>query len=136
MDISWAKLVPELTVSDFEKSLEFYETLGFKQLYSRPGFVYLEFEGIQWMLQTLENDSWKTAPLEKPFGRGINFQIECSDATMLRNKLISLDYPLFQDLEDSWYKTGETLSGQREFLLQDPDGYLLRFAEHLGEKER
>ncbi len=135
MTITWAKLVPELSVSDFEKSLEFYELLGFKQLYSRPGFVYLEFEGIQWMLQTLENDSWQTAAFEKPLGRGINFQIECSDATGIRNKLIALNYPLFRDLKDSWYKTGEILSGQRECLVQDPDGYLLRFAEHLGEKE-
>jgi hypothetical protein len=26
------------------------------------------------------------------------------------------------------------LAGQREFLLQDPDGYLLRFVQYLGER--
>ena len=27
------------------------------------------------------------------------------------------------------------LLGNKEFLVQDPDGYLLRFSEDLGEKE-
>ncbi|MCA9838222.1 MAG: VOC family protein [Trueperaceae bacterium] len=135
MTINWAKLVPELTVSDFETSLEFYKALGFELLFERPGFAYLEFEGVQWMIQCLENDDWQTASLEKPFGRGINFQIECKDATVIRNKLDARNYELFRDLKDSWYKTGEVLSGQREFLVQDPDGYLLRFAQSLGEKE-
>ena len=135
MDINWAKLVPELTVSDFETSLEFYRALGFELLFERPGFAYLEFEGIQWMLQSVENDDWQTAPLEKPYGRGINFQIECSDALAIRDQLILLKYPLFRDLRDNWYQTGTVVSGQREFLVQDPDGYLLRFAQPLGEKE-
>ncbi|HAT7741725.1 TPA: VOC family protein, partial [Vibrio vulnificus] len=28
------------------------------------------------------------------------------------------------------------LSGQKEFLVQDPDGYLLRFSQYLGEKPK
>lgn len=133
MDINWAKLVSELSVSDLEKSLAFYQGLGFKELFGRPGFACLEFEASQWMLQELENDDWQTAPLEKPYGRGINFQIECSDAAAI--KVMLLKYPLFRDLSDTWYQTGAVLSGQREFLPQDPDGYVLRFAQPLGEKE-
>jgi hypothetical protein len=30
--------------------------------------------------------------------------------------------------------SGARHSGQRQFLVQDPDGYLLRFAEPLGER--
>ncbi len=134
MQINWAKLVPELTVENFEKSLAFYKLIGFEVLFSRNDFVYLEFEGIQWMLQTITNDGWQTAALEKPYGRGINFQLECLNATALRNKLLASNYPLFRDLQDDWYQTGKVLSGAREFLVQDPDGYLLRFAEPLGEK--
>ncbi|HFQ4989843.1 TPA: VOC family protein, partial [Vibrio vulnificus] len=26
--------------------------------------------------------------------------------------------------------------GQKEFLIQDPDGYLLRFSQYLGEKPK
>ena len=68
----WQKLVPELAVSDFGKSLTFYTTvLGFKALYSREKFVYLELEDIQFMLHAAEQDSWQTGKLEPPFGRGI-----------------------------------------------------------------
>ena len=45
MNITWQKMVPELYVSDFSVSLEFYtNVLGFEVLYARhdPEFVYLE----------------------------------------------------------------------------------------------
>lgn len=132
--IDWAKLVPELSVSNLAKSLAFYELLGFRVLFSRENFVYLDFEGIQWMLQAQEANDWQTSKLEKPYGRGLNFQLECANASLIRDKLVKQNYPLFRDLEDSWRKTDSVLSGAREFLVQDPDGYLLRFAETLGEK--
>lgn len=135
LGFTWAKLVPELSVSNLSKSLAFYELLGFSVLYRRDNFVYLDFEGIQWMLQALEIDGWQVAKLTQPYGRGINFQIECSNATALHDKLKANNHPLFRELKDSWYKTGDVYSGQREFLVQDPDGYLLRFAEALGEKK-
>ncbi|MNJ79105.1 hypothetical protein D3C77_770230 [compost metagenome] len=37
-------------------------------------------------------------------------------------------------IEERWYRQGGMLVGQRNFLVQDPDGYLLRFAEDLGMK--
>ena len=34
-----------------------------------------------------------------------------------------------------WYQVSASdEEGQREFLIQDPDGYLLRFAEYLGRR--
>ncbi len=41
-----------------------------------------------------------------------------------------------KELKETWYDIGEILSGQKEFLIQDPDGYLLRFTEYLGEKSK
>jgi hypothetical protein len=35
---------------------------------------------------------------------------------------------------EGWYRTGGVETGQRQFLVQDPDGYLLRLAEVLGER--
>ncbi|NNG65126.1 VOC family protein, partial [Pseudomonas fragi] len=35
-------------------------------------------------------------------------------------------------LEERWYRSNEVLFGERNCLLLDPDGYLLRFAEDLG----
>ena len=131
MEINWAKLVPELTVSDFEMSLNFYKLLGFHALFARENFAYLEFEGSQLMLEQYHESGWNVGILEKPYGRGVNFQIECSNATELRHRMLQAGFALYRDLKDTWRQTGDTVSGAREFLIQDPDGYLLRFAEEL-----
>ena len=45
------------------------------------------------------------------------------------------DYKITFDIEENWYRQDSKLLGNKEFLIQDPDGYLLRFSEDLGEKE-
>lgn len=133
-------MVPELTVSNFAASLEFYEEkLGFEVMFSRSGsalFDYLEFEGSQLMLEEFHRDAWNVAELQKPYGRGINLQIECANVDRLRDGLVNSAYPLYREAEDVWHKTGSTITGTREFLVQDPDGYLLRFSDHLGERDK
>ncbi|CAG9296816.1 hypothetical protein CEDIAZO_01974 [Celerinatantimonas diazotrophica] len=54
MEEYWNPMVPELSVSDFSKSLNFYcEILGFKVRSQRtkPDFAYIEFEQVQIMLE-------------------------------------------------------------------------------------
>ncbi|HEV8389743.1 MAG TPA: hypothetical protein VGQ35_07860 [Dongiaceae bacterium] len=41
---------------------------------------------------------------------------------------------LFRPVEEAWYRSGGRYSGNRQFLVQDPDGYLLRMFEDLGEQ--
>ena len=36
------------------------------------------------------------------------------------------------EIQENWYRADKVVIGQKEFLIMDPDGYLLRFAEHLG----
>ncbi len=134
MEINWAKMVPELTVSDFDVSLAFYELLGFQVLFVREGFAYLEFEGAQLMLERFDESGWNVGILEKPYGRGVNFQIECTNATAVRDQMVQAGHTLYRDLKDTWRQTGSIVSGAREFLIQDPDGYLLRFAQELEGK--
>jgi hypothetical protein len=43
-----------------------------------------------------------------------------------------MGWDLYEQPNDAWYRIGELEVGRREFLVQDPDGYLLRFAEDLG----
>ena len=128
-------LIPELSVKNFEKSLQFYTGLGFKIEYERKGskFAFLSYEGSQIMIEQI-NNHWKTGDLEYPFGRGINFQIETSNAEKLLNVLKNNKYTLFKKLKENWYRKNNKLVGNKEFLIQDPNGYLLRFAEDLGEK--
>jgi hypothetical protein len=38
------------------------------------------------------------------------------------------------EIEEKWYRKDNHGVGSRQFLVQDPDGYLLRFSENLGER--
>lgn len=130
-------LVPELIVSDLGQSLRFYcEVLGFKVEYDRAEdkFAFLSFGNSQIMLeQDWHTESpWRVGPLEPPFGRGMNLSIECPDALALAGALERAGYTLRQAVEERWYRSNDRHRGQRNFLVLDPDGYLLRFAEDLG----
>lgn len=133
----FAPLVPELDVTSIEASLHFWcDGLGFRIAYDRPAakFAYLERQGAQLMLCQI-NGNWKTGALEKPFGRGINFQIATDDLDPILEDLRELDWPLFEGVSESWYRIGENQeSGSREFLVQDPDGYLIRFSQSIGKR--
>ena len=130
-------LIPELSVSDFEKSLRFYTNiLGFRAEYSRqkPLFAFLSLEGNQIMIQEI-NSKWENGKPEKPFGRGINFQLEVKSIKPLLEALEKNKIKLFSEVEENWYKKDNELLGNKEFLVQDPDGYLLRFFEDIGNKK-
>ena len=130
-------LIPELSVSDIQKSLQFYtETLGFTVEYSRPKdkFYFLSREGSQIMIDEI-NNYWWTGDLEYPLGRGVNFQIEVSDVMALVANLERAGIDLFRPIKENWYKGDDVEYGQIEFLVQDPDGYLLRFTQGIGERK-
>ena len=44
------------------------------------------------------------------------------------------DYPIFFEMEEKWYRSGSNDVCNRQFLVQNPDGYLLRFFQDLGER--
>lgn len=132
------KIIPELSVTNLKKSIEFYKTIGFKIEYERieDKFVFLSMGEIQFMLQEItENDKWDVAPLSYPFGNGINFQLEVESVDKIYNSLKKNNYKIAFEIEENWYRKDDKLLGNKEFLIQDPDGYLLRFSEDLGEKE-
>lgn len=133
----WAALVPELLVTDLGRSIAFYcELCGFQVRYARPedGFAYIEQGGAQLMLEELSPDAWLTGRLELPYGRGINLQVEVADAGTLHDRLVAAGARIFDGLMTQWYREGDIEHGQSQFLVQDPDGYLLRFMQHLGER--
>lgn len=131
------KMIPELSVTNLEKSLKFYKILGFKIEYERPEnrFIFLSMGEIQFMIQEIaDNDKWDVAPLLYPFGNGINFQLEVDNVEHIYNSLKENNYKIAFELEENWYRQENKLLGNKEFLVQDPDGYLLRLSEDLGEK--
>ena len=129
-----ARLVPELKVSDFARSLAFYvELAGFEVLYQRPEveFAYLSLGGAELMIER-DDGGWRTGALEHPYGRGINLQIEVPDVEALHRRFVAGGHPIMVPMEERWYRRDDVYLGQKQFLVQDPDGYLLRFGEDLG----
>lgn len=130
-------LVPELAVSDFATSLHFYtHILGFTVEYQREedGFAFLSFQGSQLMIDQGPS-RWTTGPLEHPYGRGINFEIHVDSLDVVLTTLAAQQYPLFREPEERWYRQGQSYVGNYQFLVLDPDGYQLRFAQSLGKKD-
>ncbi|WJY64074.1 hypothetical protein CATRI_10050 [Corynebacterium atrinae] len=79
--------------------------------------------------------NWITAPLARPLGRGINFQVSVPSLSPILSALREADYPLFMEPESKWYRISETEeTGVEQFLVADPDGYLIRFQTSLGRR--
>ena len=135
---AWARLVPELLVSDVTASLRFWRDLcGFGVAFERPGegFAYLDRDGAQVMLEERgRGRNWMTGAMEAPFGRGINFQVGVREIEPILASLAAAGWPLFMAPEVKWYRTGDVETGVHQFLVQDPDGYLVRFSAGLGQR--
>ncbi len=130
-------LVPELHCSDIDRSIDFYVgVLGFRILYDRPEerFAYLDRGGAELMLDEYAPGArmLAKAPFEHPYGRGINFQIRVEDADALHAAVVEAGLPIFLPMEERWYRRDDTEIGVRQFIAQDPDGYLIRLQERIG----
>lgn len=132
------KIVPELYCSDFTRTLRFYtDVLGFTVRYDRPDerFAYLDLHGAELMIEQTVDPSrtFLAGEAVSPFGRGVHLQIEVTDADALFARVQAAGSRIFLPIEDRWYQTGEAEeSGNRQFVVSDPDGYLLRFWHDLG----
>src|SRR5271170_906066 len=137
--MTYSKLTPEMDVSDLKKSLAFYiDALGFKILFQRPEdkFAYLDIEGAGFMLEeaTGPGRRFRIASLEYPYGRGVNFQINVKDVHDLYIRAKNAGFQIVIPLEEKWYRQNDKENGNRQFVVADPDGYLLRFFEDLGQR--
>ncbi|MGG2399610.1 bleomycin resistance protein [Pseudomonas sp. SH1-B] len=129
-------LTPELNVRCLKTSLQFYtELLGFAVCFERPedGFATISLDGAVFMLEQIEElapqgDPWVTAALDYPFGRGMNFQITVTNLDEIYRRLEEVKYPIRLPLEQTSYRVGEAFLSVRQFMIMDPDGYLLRFS--------
>lgn len=135
-----ASLVPELEVTDTALSLDFYtRILGFQIVYQRPeeGFAYLRLGTAELMLDQYSlgrTFDTGTTPMTRPFGRGVNLQIRVPQVAPIIAALKAANHPLYLPLEDRWYRKDTVEVGNRQFIVADPDGYLLRFYQDLGQR--
>ncbi len=129
-------LVPELWCTNFEESFKFYtEILGFNvaQRRSNDPHAYLELQESQIMIAWWEHDGswepWMPQPFEKPYGRGINFQFLVSNVRDIYKEVLAAELSPFLDLETKSIWRTDRIDERTQFMLLDPDGYLLRFAQ-------
>ncbi len=133
-------LVPELAVTDWRKSRSFYCSLiGFAVRYERPeeGFSFLELGGAELMIDQISlgrTFAMDGAPLEYPLGRGLNLQILVTNVDAILARLETANIPFYLPPEEKWYRRDNMEAGNRQFVVADPDGYLLRLFEDLGER--
>ena len=124
-EIIYNSLIPELSVSNINISKKFYLELGFEIKYERTEdkFCFLQLEENQIMIE----ENWNTGKMEYPYGRGINLSMAVSNVEKMYNRLKEKNIRFFLDLEIHEYRINDKISYDKEFLIQDPDGYLLRF---------
>ncbi|WP_417257655.1 bleomycin resistance protein [Celeribacter sp.] len=133
-------LIPEFAVSDWRDSRDFYcDLLGFTIDYAREedGFAMLALGHARLMIDQI--GAGRTfddghLPDSYPFGRGVNLQIEVPSVHPILDRLTRRSYALMPPLEEAWYRKRTVALGQRQFVVADPDGYLLRLFEPLGER--
>ncbi len=122
-------LIPELSVFDILQTKNFYEELGFKIEYERQKekFIFMSFQDSQFMFEQIHDEGWNTGELIYPLGRGINFSITVDDIENLYTLVKSKRLEIYKKLTKSVYLVNGIEEIQMEFLIQDPNGYLLRF---------
>jgi catechol 2,3-dioxygenase-like lactoylglutathione lyase family enzyme len=134
-------ILPELYVSDFGKSLNFYvNVIGFRVRYERPEerFAYLELDGVAGCAELMIEQTvtpertFVAGALEYPFGRGMNLSITVRDVNAVHERVVSNGSSVFLPLEERWYRQDAQEVGNRQFVVMDPDGYLLRIIKDLG----
>lgn len=131
-----AALVPELSVRDWRASLAFYrDLLGFAVSYVREeeGFACLLLGRASLMIDQIGigRDFAPIAPGDR-LGLGVNLEIGVPSVEPMLARLAAAGHALHLPAEDRWYRRDDEEVGVRQFVVADPDGYLLRFSEPRG----
>lgn len=135
--MEWNPLVPELVVDNYARSKDFYtQIFGFTLSFERPedSFGYFNLNGAQVML--LESHGPDIYQMQRlgPKGKGLHFQIELESIAPVLERLAGASIALASEITEQWYRADDIEHGQREFFVADPDGYLYRFFEYIGER--
>jgi uncharacterized glyoxalase superfamily protein PhnB len=125
------KLTPNLIVANVERSLAFYiDTLGFERGLTVPDESPFVFASVtSGPVEIFFNDA-ATAVKEypafagKPIGATGTMFVEMQGVDALHER-IKPAAKLVMPLETKFY-------GMREFAVEDPDGYVITFAERVG----
>ena len=126
------KLVPELYCTDIEVTKNFYvDIFGFEIKYERidDRFAYFILDDVRIMAEEIaDGRRWLTGKMKRPFGRGINFQWDVAEIEKLYTRIKSkAPDSIYLKIETISYQCADLVVIKRQFIAQDPDGYLFRF---------
>jgi catechol 2,3-dioxygenase-like lactoylglutathione lyase family enzyme len=110
-------------VKDLTKTADFYETIGFRRGKEEPGRVtfYVNWFFVTFIAQDQEDDpEWRKDAKLKAKGSGLFLSIKVDDVEAFHEGVISAGLKPVSEPE-------VRPSGNREFVLRDPDGYKLAF---------
>ena len=127
----FTRLTPNLLVANVERSVAFYvDTLGFSTGLTVPDASPFVFASVtSGAIEIFFNDA-NTATKEypafanKPIGATGTMFIEMEGVDALHDRLKGL-VKIVMPLVTQFY-------GMREFAIEDPDGYIITFAERVG----
>ena len=77
---------------------------------------------------------FETGPMQYPLGQGAMFQIYLRELSAILDNLAAQKWPIYLGPREVWRRTGNREAGQHEVFVQDPDGYLVMLAQHIGER--
>ena len=84
------------------------------------------------MLQEPVGRTFLAGDLVHPYGRGMHLKIEVADLDALAEQARAHSVEPWLAIEEAWYRRDDLLLGQRQLVVKDPDGYLLRLFEPIG----
>lgn len=122
-------IVVELFVSDVERSIAFYEALGFRVVKRWRDWLILERDGVK---LTLQGDSHAVAGPHyftphigrQPRGTGVEIVVQVDDVDAIFAEAQAAGLEVVKPIQDrDW--------GARDFRIADPDGYFIRLTSPL-----
>ena len=131
MTLTFTKLTPNLLVLDVERSLTFYvDVLGFSRgmtVPEQPPLVFgsVVFGGVEIFFNERETGAKEYPQFAgTPIGMTGTLFLEMQGIETLYERL-KTRVPIVTPLFTQWY-------GVKEFVIADPDGYLITFAERVA----
>ncbi len=122
------KVAPEFFVRDVAAAVRFYvDKLGFVALRQEADFAVVAVGEAHVLLahESIAPDSAQLAATAR--GAGVNIRIMVDDVDAVHQRAKANGVRIVHDIGDRYY-------GLRDFILADPDGFMLRFAQAIAAK--